>query len=163
MSLEKWRDIESVSTKNISMLISIAQFHFSSKIFSLVKLFWFYQDDSAEMAVYSFEIQIFSTNKTNLSQVIFCFYFSTIYLRFIQNLELSYYEVNFMFIKNFCTLFCLSAFGLMITEDQENHHFCAQTYHIGLTSHVMKTMIFSTKMVMPNIWKQGAVVITKIT
>ena len=60
MSFKKWRDIESVSTKNRPILISIAQFHFSSR-----KLFWFYQDDSAEMTVFSFEIEIILTNKTN--------------------------------------------------------------------------------------------------
>ena len=50
----------------------------------------------------------------------------------------------------------------MIALYQENHRFYAQPYHIGLASHVMKIMIFWTKMDMPNIWKQDAVVITKI-
>ena len=51
----------------------------------------------------------------------------------------------------------------MIALYQENHHFYAQTYHIGSTSHVMKTMIFLTKEVWPDIWKQDVVVITKMT
>ena len=51
----------------------------------------------------------------------------------------------------------------MKTKDQENHHFYAQTYHIGLISHVMKTMTFLMKMVLPNIWKQEDVVITRMT
>ena len=51
----------------------------------------------------------------------------------------------------------------MKTKDQENHHFYALTYHIGLTSHVMKTMTFLMKMVLPNIWKQEDVVITRMT
>ena len=47
--------------------------------------------------------------------------------------------------------------------DQEKHHSYALTHHIGLTSHVMKTMSFLMKTDSPNIWKQDDVVITKIT
>ena len=47
--------------------------------------------------------------------------------------------------------------------DQENHHFYALTYHIGLISHVMKTMIFLMKKDSQDMLKQDDVVITKIT
>ena len=46
---------------------------------------------------------------------------------------------------------------------QENNHYYAQIYHIGLINHVMKTMTFLMKMVLPNIWKQEDVVITRMT
>ena len=59
-------------------------------------------------------------------------------------------------------LHIFSASGLMITEDQENHHFYALTYHIGLISHVMKTMSFLMKKVLPNMLKQDDVLITKM-
>ena len=62
---------------------------------------------------------------------------------------------------NSCTF--SSASGLMKRMDQEDHLFCAQIYHIGLISHVMKTMTFLMKKVLPNIWKQDDAVITKIT
>ena len=51
----------------------------------------------------------------------------------------------------------------MKTKDQENHHYFAQTYHIGLISHVMKTMTFLMKKVLPNISQQEDVVIINIT
>ena len=67
-----------------------------------------------------------------------------------------------MYVHKNKQLHIFSASGLMKTKDQENHHFYALTYHIGLANHGMKTMTFLMKMVLPNIWKQDDVVITRI-